>query len=521
MENRHVAIIPRLAGGKLWIMTDLLLAFDIGTTGNKATLVDADAGAIVASATVPYDTRYTPDGGAEQSPDDWWASVVSACRQLQSRHPGRLKQVQGIGCSGMMNGVVLVDKHGQALRQSIIHADVRSAPQTRAWETSVGREALFQATANRPDCHLTLPKMLWLRENEPDILEKAVFVVQAKDYVVGRLTGVTGLSDPSDASLTGAFDVARRVWASALWREAGLDPRLLPAIVPSSQVVGKVTKEAAGATGLTTGTPVVMGGGDGACATMGSGVGPGEAYNYLGGTSWIGLNADAPLYDPRLSNYCGLDERVTVFGTVQAAGSSLEWFAEVIGNPSGSHAALDILARDVPPGARNLFFLPYLQGERAPLWDSNARGVFFGLATHHGQADLYRAVVEGVSFALRSILDVFAENGHALPFLRLLGGGAKSDLWRGILANIYNRRLRTVSDVSAATSLGAAMAAGVGIGLFPAWEDARRLTKIAREDAPDPALAAAYAPRAAFFNTLYPALQDRFAALAVLEDQEV
>lgn len=494
--------------------TIMILAFDIGTTGNKATLVDAATGTIVDSVIAPYPTRYTPDGGAEQSPDDWWASVGAACRELHARHPDSLKHVQAIGCSGMMNGVVLVDRKGQALRGAILHADVRSAPQNRALEQSLGRDALFAATANRPDCHLTLPKMLWLRAHEPHSLNAAAFVVQAKDYVVGRLTGVVGVSDPSDASLTGAFDVARRVWASDLWQAAGLDPRLLPAIVPSAQIVGKVTPEAASATGLTAGTPVVMGGGDGACATAGSGVAPGEAYNSLGGTSWIGLNADAPLYDPRLSNYCGLDQRVTVFGTVQAAGSSLEWFAGAIGE--ANPAALDIPARDAPPGARNLFFLPYLQGERAPLWDSDARGVFFGLATHHAQADLYRAVLEGVGFALRSILDVFADNGHALPTLRLLGGGAKSELWRGILANIYNRPLRTVADVSAATSLGAAMVAGVGAGLFASWDDARQLVQVAREDDPDPALAAAYAPRAAFFNTLYPALQDRFAALAQL-----
>jgi len=355
--------------------TIMILAFDIGTTGNKATLVDAATGTIVDSIIAPYPTRYTPDGGAEQSPDDWWASVGAACRELHAHHPELLKHVQAIGCSGMMNGVVLVDRKGQALRGAILHADVRSAPQNRALEHSLGRDALFAATANRPDCHLTLPKMLWLRAHEPKSLNAAAFVVQAKDYVVGRLTGVVGVSDPSDASLTGAFDVARRVWASDLWQAAGLDPRLLPAIVPSAQIVGKVTKEAASATGLTAGTPVVMGGGDGACATAGSGVAPGEAYNYLGGTSWIGLSADAPLYDPRLSNYCGLDQRVTVFGTVQAAGSSLEWFAGAIGE--ANPAALDIPALDVPPGARNLFFLPYLQGERAPLWDSDARGAPF------------------------------------------------------------------------------------------------------------------------------------------------
>ena len=494
-------------------MSETLLAFDLGTTGNKAALVDAATGRVLDSETVPYPTRYTEDGGAEQSPDAWWQSAVSACRALTARRPAEMAQVAAIGCGGMMNGVVLVDAAGQALRDAIIHADVRSAPQCRRLEHEIGRAALRAATANRPDPHLTLPKIRWLRDHEPEILRRAAWVVQAKDFLAGRLTGVWGLTDPSDASLTGAFDVASRRWADDVWTGAGLEARLLPHVVPSSQIIGGVTPEAARATGLLSGTPIVMGGGDAACATAGAGVALGEGYNYLGGTSWIGLSAAAPLDDERLSNYCNLDASVTVYGTTQAAGSSVEWLGGLFGE---QHAALDAQAAVVPPGARDLFFLPYLQGERAPLWDSDARGVFFGLASHHGRADLYRAVLEGVTFALSSILDVFAENGHPLPTMRLLGGGAKSALWRTVLGGVYGRQLWTVVDVSAATSLGAAMAAGVGIGLYPNWAATRRLVTVAREDAPDPALVAAYAPRTAFFHTLYPALQHCFAALAHL-----
>jgi xylulokinase len=308
------------------------------------------------------------------------------------------------------------------------------------------------------------------------------------------------------------FDVAGRVWATDLVEAAGLDAGLLPRVARSMEIIGYMTAGAAAATGLTQGTPVVAGGGDGACATAGSGAGPGEAYLYLGGTSWIGLNAGAPIADDRLSHYCSLDYRITAFGTVQSAGSSLEWFAAALGG--AGFADLDALAAAVPPGARDLFFLPYLQGERAPLWDADARAVFFGLATHHGKAELFRAVVEGVSYALASICDVFAENGAPLPTLRLLGGGAKSGLWRTILAGVTGRRLRVLSDVSSATSLGAAMAAGVGVGLFSSLADASaKLVTIAEEHKPDPDLVAAYAPRAAFFKTLYPALAERFAAL--------
>ena len=495
-------------------MSETLLAFDLGTTANKAALVDAASGRVLDSETVAYPTRYTQDGGAEQSPEDWWQSAVSACRALTARRPLEMARVAAIGCGGMMNGAAVVDAGGNALRDAIIHADVRSVTQCRHLENALGRAALRTATANRPDPHLTLPKVLWLKENEPDVLGRAAWVVQAKDFLVGRLTGIWGVTDPSDASLTGAFDVVERRWAGDLWDGAGLDPRLLPQVLPSTQVVGEVTNAAARATRLRAGTPVVMGGGDAACATAGAGVGPGEAYNYLGGTSWIGLNADRPLPDERLSNFCNLDSRVTVYGTVQSAGSSLAWFAGLIGQDP---AALDDQASLVPPGARNLFFLPYLQGERAPLWDAKARGVFFGLASHHAPADLHRAVLEGVTFALASVLEVFAVNGYPLPALRLLGGGAKSALWRSILGGIYGRRLLTVADVSAATSLGAAMAAGVGIGLSPDWEAARRLVQIVREEAPDPALVAAYPPRAAFFQALYDVLQSSFLTLSELE----
>lgn len=496
-------------------MTAMLLAFDIGTTGNKAALVDGQTGGVVGSATASYPTRYTEDGGAEQSPDDWWRSVGDACRELRERQPEAWKRIAAVACGGMMNGVVLTDARGNALRDAILHADVRSAPQCRHLEAALGREAIWTATANRPDCHLTLPKVMWLRENEPDVLDAAAFVVQAKDYVAGRLTGVAGVTDPSDASLTGAFDVKNRVWATDVWEAAGLPTRLLPTVIPSTQIIGKVTADAARHTGLTAGTPVVTGGGDGACATAGSGVAPNEAYLYLGGTAWIGLNAAAPLPDSRLSAYCNLDdERLTVIGTAQSAGSSLEWCARTFGQAAPGD--LDALAATVPPGARNLFFLPYLQGERAPLWDSEARGIFFGLATHHGPPELFRAVLEGVGFALSSILDVFDASGHALPELRLLGGGANSALWRAILGAIFDRRLLTVADVSAATSRGAAMAAGVGVGVFSSWRDARACVQIVRDDAPNPALAAAYPPRAAFFRTLYPALAERFAALTRL-----
>lgn len=501
-------------------MAEYLLAYDLGTTGNKAILVEAATGKVAASAFASYPTYYTGNGGAEQSPDDWWASAIETSRQLSSQAPHEFSQIVAVGVGGMMNGLVLTDPNGMALRPAIIHADTRSAAECRALTAQLGARAIFDATSNRPDPHLTLPKAMWLKSAEPALFSRAGFIVQAKDYLVGRLTGAFGLTDPSDASLTGGFDVRHRVWAIDLWDAAGIPRQLLPEVVPSTRVIGQVTPDAASATGLKSGLPVVMGAGDGACATAGSGVATGEAYAYLGGTSWIGLLLDRPLEDDRLSAYCALDERVTAFGTVQAAGSSVDWIGQILGIESAGFAEMDQAAAQVEPGAGNLFFLPYLQGERAPLWDSDARGVFFGLSSSHTRAHLFRAVIEGVCFALRSILDVFSENGFALPALRILGGGAKSALWREILADCTGRGLVTVADMSSATSLGAAIAAGVGVGLYPSVADAARRVQVGSQTEPNPAVAETYARRYEFFRSLYPALRERFQALAALSKGE-
>jgi xylulokinase len=501
-------------------MDEYLLAFDLGTTGNKAVLVEAATGRVAASALSNYRTYYTEDGGAEQSPEEWWQSAVLCCKELAEKAPKEFAQIAAIGATGMMNGLVLTDHNGVSLAPALIHADVRSAPECSDLELQYGAGSIFDETSNRLDPHLTLPKAMWLARKEPDLVAKSGYIVQAKDYLVGQLTGCAGLTDPSDASLTGGFDVRNRKWSPGLWEEAGVPTRLLPTVSPSTQVVGKVTAKAAAETGLKSGVPVVMGGGDGACATAGSGAQTGKAYNYLGGTSWIGLVLDEPLCDDRLSAYCALDERVTVFGTVQAAGSSVEWLAPLLGIPGERLSEIDQAASKVPLGAHDLFFLPYLQGERAPIWDAKARGVFFGLSSSHERPHLFRAVIEGVAFALRSILDVFATNGHPLPALRLLGGGAQSRLWQEVLAGVFNRRLRLLQDSSSATSLGAAMAAGVGAGFYNSIAEAARRVKIERDLAPDPALAEAYAPRYAFYQSLYPALKDRFAALAGLGQEK-
>lgn len=499
-------------------MSPTLLAFDLGTSGLKASVFDAATGVLVASATEPYPTVYGIDGRAEQDPEDWWRAVGLACRAISDGNFNLLLSVACLGCTGMMNGLVAVDRHGNAIRSAIIHADVRSAVFSEQLECTLGREAIFEVLSNRMDCHLTVPKVMWLKENEPEVLKLANKIVQAKDFLTGRLTGRVGVTDPSDASLTGAFNVAKNVWETRLWEAAGLETRLLPDVLPSVSILGRVSEHAATFCGLTAGTPVVVGGGDGPCATAGSGTLANSGYIYIGGTAWAGMQADAPCSDSRLSNYRSLEDGVTVFGTVQAFGSSSEWIRSLYSEIAPvTFDRCEELASVTPPGAAGLFFLPYLQGERAPLWDANARGVFFGLAPHHRAGHLYRAVSEGVCYAMTQILDTFSANGFVLPTVRVLGAASESTYWSQLLANVTGKKLERVADSGSATALGAAMAASVGIKYHASIATAgTAMTRVAAEVRPDARLAIHYAAQYGFFESLYHSMREDFNRLAAL-----
>lgn len=506
-------------------MAVCILAHDLGTTGDKATLFDAE-GRLLASAFAPYSTVYPQPGWAEQDPEAWWEAVCRSTRQLLAPFPEAQRDLAAVGFSGMMNGCLLVDANGAARRPSLIHADIRSAPQCARIAREVGEESAYRRTGNRLAPYFTLGKLAWLAEQEPETLRSARWCVQTKDYIVGRLTAVWGVTDLSDASLTGCFDLEQSVWAEELIAAGGFPARLLPEVRPSAGVVGKVTAQAAAETGLPEGLPVVLGGGDGACATAGAGaVAPGDAYHYLGGTSWLAAVTSGYRPDParRVSVLCGLDpEQYVVYGTVQTASGAMDWFRNAIGvgeraDGEEEFAALERLVASAPPGSNGLFFLPYLAGERSPIWDAHARGVYFGLTAAHRRAELARAAMEGVAYALASNLAALEELGLAPSEIRVLGGGMRSALWRRIFAAVYNRPLRLLERLSEATSAGAAMAAAVGIGLYPDYAAAApHFAPLGEEERPDPAMAAVYARGMVFFRDLYPALADRFEAHARL-----
>jgi len=508
-------------------MSQLILAHDLGTTGNKACLFDPE-GRLVASAFAAYGTSYPRPGWAEQEADDWWEAVGSSTRQLMSESGWGPEEVAVVSFSGQMMGCLPVDTQGVPLRAAIIWADQRAEAEAAFIGERVGRDRVYALTGHRAASSYVAPKILWMRSHQPELYARTRKVLQAKDYVTFKLTGVYA-TDYSDASGTILFDLRRRRWDDDILAALGLDPELLPPARPSATVIGTVTRQAARATGLLAGTPVVIGGGDGACATVGAGVvSPPDAYCYIGSSSWIAFVSREPLYDPqqRTFTFAHLDpEYVFPIGTMQCAGGSYDWVESVLrGEAAGRiHRDLDALAARVEPGARGLLFLPYLMGERSPHWNPRARGAFVGLTMAHGRGELARAVLEGVAFNLRIILDAFRAQGAPIDALRLIGGGARSGVWRRILADVLDLPLLLPKLLVEATSLGAAIAGGVGVGIYADYQVARELVPVGPGEHPGvpgcqrPSVPGCELPRsevAALYQELYQVFQETYASLA-------
>lgn len=497
-------------------MAELILAHDLGTTGNKASLFDPE-GRALASAFCPYATAYPRPGWAEQDPAEWWRAVRESTRRLLAESDRRAGDVAAVAFSGQMMGCVPVDADGTPLRPAIIWADTRAEEEAALLAERVGAERVYRITGHRPSSSYTAAKLLWVRHHEPDVFVRTRRVLQAKDYVAFLLTGAQA-TDYSDASGTNLFDLHARRWSPEILRALDLDPDLLPPALPSATVIGSVSRRAAGETGLRAGTPVVIGGGDGACATAGAGVvGPGDAYCYVGSSSWIAFVSREPLYDPaqRTFTFAHLDpEYLFPTGTMQCAGGSYDWLERLLRPETDEpiYAELEAAAATAPVGANGLLFLPYLLGERSPHWNLHARGAFVGLTMAHGRGEMARAVMEGVALNLRIILDAFREQGAPIAALRVIGGAARSPLWRQILADVLGVGLLRPRLLVEATSLGAAIAGGVGSGLFPGYHVATDLVRVTPGEEPRPA-----ARR--WYDELYALFQDTYRALVPVYDR--
>lgn len=487
-----------------------ILAHDLGTTGNKANLFD-DAGRLRASHLERYEVSYPQPQWAEQDPRAWWRAVCDSTRALLRAVPHAAEQIAAVAFSGQMMGVVAVDDRGQPLRSAIIWADQRAVEEAQSIIARVGMEHVYMRTGHRVSPAYTAAKILWLKQHEPETYAQAHAFLCAKDYAVRQLTEQT-VTDYSDASGSNLFDLNTRAWCQDMAEQIGLDLAKFPRVVSSITVVGEVTPRAAEETGLRAGTPVVIGGGDGSCAAAGAGVvAPGDCYCNIGSSAWVSFASDQPLFDAAMRTFTFHHlhpTRYTPMGTMQAAGGARDWWARLVGEVSEAEIAA------VPPGARNLLFLPYLIGERSPWWNPQARGAFVGLTMAHGRAEMARAVLEGVAFNLRLIVEALESQGARIPAVRLIGGGARSALWPQILADVFDKPIQLLELGAEATAWGAAVAGGIGVGLYRDWSIAATLARVTRVIEPIPENVARYAERVTLFAEVYPALEGIYHRLA-------
>ncbi len=495
------------------------VGFDIGTSGLKAIVVDEN-GWTVATAAEPWPLSAPRLGWFEQDPETWWTTVVGVTRRLLSMAPAP----DVIGLAGQMHGPVFLDGEGTVVAPAILWNDQRTEAECAEIETLTdGR--IVEWTLNPPRTAFTSTKILWVRRHRPDIFRRISAVLLAKDFVRFRLSGLRA-TEVSDASGTGLFDVRARTWSSSALAALDLHREWLPRVYPSDEIAGHVDRRGADATGLGFGTPIVAGASDQTAAALGIGiVSPGRLAINIGTSGVVTAQIETPVTDPQgiFHTFChAIPDTWQLLAGVQSAGGSFQWYCDVVGTPETSAAreagvdrfeAVCRAAEGAPPGAEGLVFLPYLTGERSPHNDPRARGCWLGLSRRHERRHLARAVVEGVCFALRDLVDVAVGLGCAAEEIRVAGGGARSAFWLRVLADVLGRPVRTVSrtDASARGAAILAMHAVTGeslTGIASAWAER------GAEIRPDPSTVALYDARYRIFRDLYPATRSLMHRLA-------
>jgi xylulokinase len=455
-----------------------LLGIDVGTGGTRALLMD-QSGRVLSSATSDHQPLSSPQvGWAEQDPQDWWNAACLAIAACLRKTDTPAREVAAVGLTGQMHGLVLLGADDQPLRPALLWCDQRTDQECREITQLVGASRLIEWTANPALTGFTLPKICWVRKHEPQIWDRVRGVLLPKDYIRFRLTG-TRATDVADASGTLMFDVVHRRWSQAILKLFQLNEDLLPRVFESPQVTSHISELGARATGLNLDTPVVAGAGDQAAGALGMGiVTPGAVSATIGTSGVVFAATGKPLLEPggRLHTFChAIPQRWHVMGVTLAAGQSLRWFRDQFGagldDGRDPYERLMGEAAKAPPGADGLLFAPYLMGERTPHLDPHARGAFVGLTAQHTRAYLIRAILEGVAFSLRDTLTLFREIAVPIDSIRLGGGGARAPLWQQIQADIYGMPVELIAADEGA-AFGAALLAGVGVGVWPSVEAA-------------------------------------------------
>src|SRR5215471_3540227 len=466
---------------------DYVLGIDVGTGGTRAVLVDS-AGTIASSATSEHVPFASPKiGWAEQDPHDWWRAAGEAIRAAMKQAPG--SNVVCAGLAGQMHGAVLLDSRGEVLRPSLIWCDVRTQGQCDWLNSKFGERKIIELTCNPALTNFTLTKLLWVRDNEPEVWKRFEKVLLPKDYVRFCMTGEHAM-DVAEASGTLMLDVAHRRWSQEMMAAVGLPLSCLPRLCESPEVCARISSAGAAATGLQAGTPVVGGAGDQAGGAVGMGIVRAGAVSATIGTSGVVFAAtDNPALDVkgRVHTFChAVPGRWHVMGVTQAAGQSFRWIRDLLQNSvTLSYEQLTREAAQVPPGSDGVLWAPYLMGERTPHLDPNARGTLTGLAASHTRAHVVRAILEGVAFSLKDTFSLFKEMNVPVKNVRLGGGGARSDLWRQIQADVYNYEVEILTAEEGA-AYGGALLAGVGAKWWNSVEEAcDAVVKVQKRVKPD------------------------------------
>lgn len=495
-----------------------LLAHDIGTSGNKATLF-AEDGRLLDSNVYAYETRYFNGNWAEQDAEDWWKAVCISTKMLLKKTAVDPRDILCVSFSGQMMGCLCVDKTGTPLRRAIIWADQRAVRQSEKIGAVIPQKEFYRIVGHRNTASYGVQKLMWVKENEPEIYEKTYKVLNAKDYICFKLTGEYG-TDYSDANSMACFDINRLEWSDEIIRAAGIQKDKLPDVHASTHVAGTIHRAAAYATGLTMGTPVVIGAGDGVAANVGAGsILPGRTYCCMGTSAWITTTTLQPAFDEEMRLVTWVHAIPGYYapnGTMQMAGGALGWVKDTICRWETEKAScrgcspyefINAEVAESIPGANGITFLPYLLGERAPLWDPDIRGAFLGLGAENTREDILRSVMEGVIFNLDMILKILRQS-TPIDEILAIGGGAKSDVWCQIMADIFGTVIKVPNLMEEAGSMGAAVIGGVGIGLYPDFGIADQMLKIRRCYQPDEEAAQYYGKIKPLFTQYYNALRN-------------
>jgi len=497
---------------------EYLLGVDLGTGSVKTVLFDRD-GREIAQKAQEYPVYSPNNGWSEQDPEDWYTASIATMRFVIEQSGVAAEDVKGIGMSGQMMGAVMLDAAGKPLRRAILWNDARTTESCESVRRIIGDEKMMEINCNPVRPGLTAAKIQWVKENEPEIYAKTAHILLPKDYLRYRLTGEYA-TEVSDASAMQLLDVRKRAWSPFLLDAMEIKESMLGKMYESPEVTGTLTREVADLLGLTEKCVVVGGAGDNAAGAVGTGVvAPGRAMTTIGTSGTVFAYADKPMMDEkaRVYTFCMAVPGAWHFmGSVNSAGNSLKWYRNLFYTEDTEYEQINKDAMSSAPGANNLIYMPYLTGEQSPHFDLQCRAGFVGLSNTHTKADITRAVMEGITYALRDVLTAIRESGIEPEVMRMCGGGSKSPFWRQLMADIYNMQV-VLPDMNSenAAALGAAILAAVGTGMYPTVADAcDHIIKMrAGSYNPDPAVRTQYDKTYAAFDKLYPQLKDNFAEI--------